>query len=798
MLSVPQKLRRVFWDLSLATCLLFFSLPALAPLFSVSPTRSADGLLHLYRLVELAQLWRQGIFFSRWLPDLAYGYGLPLLNYYAPLVYYLTAPLHLVGISFTLALNISLALALLTGAFGMFFFTRELLSVIKKPSLSARPDFSRLSNIAALTAALAYLYTPYILFNAFDRANLAEQWALGFAPWTLWSFTRLSRVPNSEHWLLASLSFASVLLSHNVTGFLFAPLLLGFILIQPANQQVPKPPSKNRILRALGGRWFIPLSAFGIALALAAFFWLPALAERDWVQIARVIVTPDFDYHFNFLRVDELIALLPRADTGRLNSAFPATLGVVQVLLAAFGIIFLISGVLRTRRLRTTLPLLYLLAASLVFIALMLPFSVGVWDRVSLLAFVQLPTRLRGLVALTLAPLAGLPVYYISAWWQRGGMLVAGASIITLVLSAVPMLYPRYARDVPPNPTLADMFAYEQRTGALGTTSFGEYLPVWVTDAPDHSPLVEAYARGNALPDRFVLPEGVKICGGGTYPLAQLLCAYSPVEWRAVFRAFYFPGWRAWLDGQPVTLTPTARDGLISFDVPSGEPLLVVAYGDTPVETGANIISGAAFVIVLGLAAFGFWRLPRQVIALRAASSFVARRAPPFALYVLALLLLAAKVFYLDHFDSPLVTHYDGGRVEGIADPRQVNFGDQLQLLGFDLNSHTLRAGDNLSVTLYWRAEKKLEKNWSVFVHLTAADGRVLTQKDNLHPANLPTSQWDADAYTADLHAFTLPSDLTRGEYELRAGVYDPKTRIRLKTDTGADYYLLAKIMVDK
>ena len=197
-----------------------FSIPALSPLFTTTPTRSADGLLHLYRLVELDHLWSQGVFFTRWLPDLAYGYGMPLFNYYAPLVYYLTTPLHFLGIPFTLALNLSLAAALYVGAVGMFYFTCALAA--------------RLSNnasgltIAALIAALAYAYAPYLLFNALHRANLAEQWALAFAPFALWRFYQLTQAPTARNWTLAVLIFVAVMLSHNVTSFLFAPLLFFF------------------------------------------------------------------------------------------------------------------------------------------------------------------------------------------------------------------------------------------------------------------------------------------------------------------------------------------------------------------------------------------------------------------------------------------------------------------------------------------------------------------------------------------------------------------------------------------
>ena len=77
------------------------ALPAATPFFQSTLPRSADGLLHLYRVVALAAALQQGAIFPRWLPDLAFGYGFPLFVYYAPLAYYLTTLLHLLGVDHT-------------------------------------------------------------------------------------------------------------------------------------------------------------------------------------------------------------------------------------------------------------------------------------------------------------------------------------------------------------------------------------------------------------------------------------------------------------------------------------------------------------------------------------------------------------------------------------------------------------------------------------------------------------------------------------------------------------------------
>lgn len=779
--SACVNLSRLYRRLAELALLLLFSVPALAPLLTAVPVRSADGLLHLYRLVQLESIWRNGVFFTRWLPDLAYGYGLPLFNYYAPLAYYLTAPLHFLGISFPAALNISLALAMFLGATGTFYFARALLiEFFENPAQSI---------LGAFVAAIAFLYAPYILFNAIHRANLAEQWALALAPFALWrSFVLISK-PSPQNWSLAILPFAGVLLAHNITGFLFAPLLLGFIVVTVFSRartvaQFPRS-------AALGA-----LSAFVFALALAAFFWLPALAERDFVQIARVIVTPDFDYRYNFVPPAELVALLPPADTGRMNTDWPLTLGVLQVVLSGTAIILLVAR-LRARR---ALPLFFLAFAAFGYVGLMLSFSQPIWDNLSLLSFVQLPMRLRGLVALCLAPLAGFALVLVPSKWRLAAALIASAS---LVLTAFPMLYPRYARDVPANPTLSDMFAYEQRTGAFGTTSFSEYLPIWVKNPPDTTPFAEAYARGQ-LPDRFVLPTSASICGAGAGVNYQIVCAYDDHPWNVTFRAFYFPGWRVMINRQPVEIEPTPRTGLISFQVTQGE-VINVYYQGTGIQhlaEGISIASALVIASVMLLALARGWRSKPETDLSRpgpeSKSIGLARDRVSFLLplLLLALALSAVKFLYTDRMSNPLVAHFDGSQIQGIAQPRRIPFGGQIELLGYDAGPSRIKRGERLDITLYWRALPGMDKNLSTFVHLTAPDGFVLAQQDNLHPANLPTTFWDADAYVADAHPIAISATLAPGVYQLRAGVYDPQTNTRLRGPDGSDYIRLGEIQI--
>jgi len=94
---------RIDPGLGLACLLALF---AFYPLLQPGLPNTADGALHLYRTVELDQCWQDGVYYPRWAPNLFLGYGYPIFNFYAPLLYYLAEVLHVLGFSFQGAIKI--------------------------------------------------------------------------------------------------------------------------------------------------------------------------------------------------------------------------------------------------------------------------------------------------------------------------------------------------------------------------------------------------------------------------------------------------------------------------------------------------------------------------------------------------------------------------------------------------------------------------------------------------------------------------------------------------------------------
>src|SRR5690606_3386378 len=120
-------------------------------------------------------------------------------------------------------------------------------------------------------------------------------------------------------------AFAALILAHHPTAFLFAPFAAAYALLAALGEEGARPRSRAGSLAAgVGG--------LALGLALAALFWVPALAELPHTNIA-AIERGMFNVSLNFVALDELLAPSPALDRAALNPPMPHNLGTAQVVL---------------------------------------------------------------------------------------------------------------------------------------------------------------------------------------------------------------------------------------------------------------------------------------------------------------------------------------------------------------------------------------------------------------------------------------------------------------------------------
>jgi 4-amino-4-deoxy-L-arabinose transferase-like glycosyltransferase len=116
-----------------------------------------------------------------------------------------------------------------------------------------------------------------------------------------------------------------------------------------------------------------------------------------------------------------------------------------------------------------------------------------------------------------------------------------------------------------------------------------------------------------------------------------------------------------------------------------------------------------------------------------------------------------------------------------------VRFDDQIELVGYATDATPARPGGVIGLRLYWRALRRPDADYTVFVHLRDAAGATLTQADGPPQAGAyPTSFWDAGEAVIDDRAIALPADAAPGDYTLVIGLYDLTSGNRLAIDGSA------------
>ena len=146
--------------------------------------------------------------------------------------------------------------------------------------------------------------------------------------------------------------------------------------------------------------------------------------------------------------------------------------------------------------------------------------------------------------------------------------------------------------------------------------------------------------------------------------------------------------------------------------------------------------------------------------------------------------------------------HWQDGEVRPVNEeavlryPFRAGFGGLFDLGGYDLVPDKLQAGDQIKLRLSWsrvadggQGAAFPDRDYTVFVHLLDASGRLVAQGDGVpgYLGAVPTTLWQPGVPVLDEHMIALPDGLPSGEYSLLIGWYDYETGQRLPSSQGGD-----------
>lgn len=528
---------------------------AALPTFQPKMMSGHDAEMYLPRNVEFYAGLSAGQLFPRWAPDFDYGYGEPFFSFSPPVIYYLSAMFHALGFGFVEAANHAAFALLLLGALGMYALAAEFFGPL-----------------GGLVSAVAYVFAPYVLVALYVRGALSDFSAFAFIPFVFWGLYRFTRRGRFGGLSVGAGALALLLLSSNPVALITLPAVAALPCLVAWAMRDWRPLARGVACVALG-------------LGLAAFFWAPALLERDFVQVSRLL-EGYFQYGDHFVYPQQLVSSpwgyglsVAGPDDG-----MSFAIGPVHLLLA--GAAVLLVWPLRRVSRQAQLGVAFFLGVLVVAAVLSTGLSAAVWERVALLQYLEFPWRFLSLVAVATAFLCGLPLLLIprERRWLRAG--AAAALIAALCLLGFPHARPEAFLDV----TAADYAPAAMVAQGVRVNSRREFMPVWVSQRPTEPAEAEAVlltGEGTLTPLQRSAPD-----------LAWQMTLTTPA--RVQVNTFYFPGWTLYVDGARRPIEFDNREGVMEFTLERGTHDVGLVFEDTPVRRGSALVSLLSALMLLG------------------------------------------------------------------------------------------------------------------------------------------------------------------------------------------------------
>ena len=162
-----------------------------------------------------------------------------------------------------------------------------------------------------------------------------------------------------------------------------------------------------------------------------------------------------------------------------------------------------------------------------------------------------------------------------------------------------------------------------------------------------------------------------------------------------------------------------------------------------------------------------------------------------FAAFLLVLTVLAPWLWIMPAYALP--EPLTDAQVAAISHPLRTDYNGTMRLLGYDLETESVKPGGQVAVTLYWEALASTNQEHAVFVHLLGEHDLLAAQRDTLPGVGLlstthlttvlaPGYRW-ADRYVVQIPETAYAPD----ELQIEVGVYEVVTGARLPASSGGD-----------
>lgn len=500
------------------------------------------------RVIAMGRALREGQFPVRIVPDLGYGYGYPIYNFYGPLPYYLGGFLYYAGIPALEATKVMIGLGIIVAFITMFYLVR-----------------SEADTPTAILAGVLYLYAPYHGIQSYVRGAVGELWATAFLPLVVFGVLQALRQNLKPAFTVGGIGLAAVILSHTIFGYITTGMLIVFIGVYLFYSL------KSNILR-LSVKYLVILLLAGVMLS--AFFWMPAMAEYRYTKVADM-QWDKTDYSKHYVCPVQLWSSgwgYGGSSPGCVNDGMSFMVGKPQLILAAIALAGWIFMGLKNRQ-RPSLIVGSGLLLSVIPVFLMIKQSDAIWRIIPGSAYIQYPWRFLAYAVLGMSISAGSISLFIPSRLLR--LLLVFLLASGTIFYSVRFFKPQYI--------------YLTDAGTLESTGYLSYEVSKISDEylPADFKVPQNYDEIANLPITVPGESDVSyVVNKATYAKIRLVLESDN---RMRINKTDFPGWRYLIDG--VRITPEIVDSVPFTEISAGSHTVELIFGNTPIRSVGNIIS---------------------------------------------------------------------------------------------------------------------------------------------------------------------------------------------------------------
>lgn len=517
--------------------------------------------MQMIRQLEMEKCFQDGQIPCRWTPDLGYGYGYPLFNFYPPLPYLVGQVYRTLGFTYIGTVKAATLSLIVLSALTMYLLAS---------SLTGPPG--------GFIAGLFYSYASYHAVNVYVRGAMNEAWAAVFLPLIFYFAKKLLEKYSLTSLILLSLSWTCLLLSHNPMALTFMLFFIPWCLYFYF---------KNN--HSLNIKPIIHFAFSGLlALFLSAFFTLPVLFESKLVQIDSMFQNY-YHYSVHFVSFKQLFLSNFWGDGPSVWGSFdamPYSLGILYWFLPLLVFVFYAIKTIKNKSLRGTFLPLIIVSLALFATFLTHERSTFIWLLLSPIQKIQFPWRFLNHSLFLFSLSAAFIPLLLKDKFPKSYRFILIPIIFSLILLNFKYFFPVTYGPI----TDAQKFSGLAWNNQI-TSGIYDYLPKTASTAAK-------FKAKDIIDDVDPKNTEYKLLSWEKGTDWWLFNLKNETEAKFTLASLYFPNFQLYDNQQALAFDVEPTLGRIVVSLLPGTHQIYLKFSDTPIRKVSNAISLLAWIFV--------------------------------------------------------------------------------------------------------------------------------------------------------------------------------------------------------